>query len=450
VQTFTETLKAWLPSLSLAALVILFVAHFSVVATHAVNVPFWDEWTFFERSKPEAFPDKFSSAWLLPQMNEHRLVPTKLLLWTLLRLNGWNAVTNQLINFLLYGLIIVSLMMFAARMVPSVPTWTTAAFLIFLLSPTNYANHFWAVQSVVHFSLLFFLLAVYFLFDERQRNSSLLLGAVMAILATYSFLSGLIAVSVLILLFGVFKAIRILQSSGAEGRRKDLVQLAMVVLPVGAAIGLYFFGYDKGKSQALLFPNTRLFWSYLLDLYSWAFGFSTSSFLLGLICFLLVVTPIVGELWRSGRRLPSSTWAVLSFSLGIMAIMLAFTGGRAGDDSLRSAKISRYAEVVMMLVPVTVFAWSIFLRNRPVLRKYLLIGLWSLCFLGYANDWLWFRVYGSMARERREGVNCIKNYYEHGGEGKCPTIYPRPIAEMLERAKQVNASFYREIKSGGS
>lgn len=450
MKSLVAGLKPWIPSLPLVALVILFLVHFSVIATHAVNVPFWDEWTFFDQSKPEAFPDQFTFGWLLPQMNEHRLVPTKLMLWTLLQFDGWNAVTNQLINFMLYGVIIMSLIRFARRMVPGLPLWITAGFLLFLLSPTNNGNHFWAVQSLVHFSVLFFLLAVYFLFDEQQRNSSLLLGACLAILAVYSFISGLVAVCVLVVIFSLFKTIRILQSPSAAERRKDLAQLAMVIVPIAGMIGLYFLGYDKGKSQApLTLPFQKSFWSYLLDLYSWGFGFSTSSMVLGLICLLLVVIPIVGEVWRNFRRLPSSTWALIAFALGIMAIMVAITGGRAGDE-IAEAQISRYAEFVMMLIPITVFAWSIVLRNRPLVRKYMLIGLWCFCFLGYSNDWFWFHIYGSMARERIEGVNCIKNYYEHGGEAKCPTIYPWPIAEKLERAKQVNASFYRQIKEGGS
>jgi len=450
VNNLRETLIRWLPGLSLAALIILFAVHFSIIASHAVNVPYGDEWTFFEKSKPEALPDKFSFGWLLPQMNEHRMVPTKLMIWTLLRLNGWNAVTNQLINFLLYGVIIVSLIMFARRMVPSLPTWITAGFLIFLLSPTNYANHFWAIQSLVHFTVLFFLLAVYLLFDERQRNSSLLSGTSLAVFAMYSSFGGLVAVCVLILTFGLFKAVRVFQALNGAERRNNLAQLVAVILPLASGLALYFIGYDQGMRQApLMLPNTKLFWSYLLDLYSWGFGFSTSSSVLGLICFLLVVVPIVGGVRRNLRGLPSSTWAVFAFSLGIMAIMVAMTAGRAADESLGGAKISRYAEFVMMLVPCAVFAWSIFLRNQPAFRKYLLIGLWSVCFLGYANDWLWFRIYGSMGRERQTGTSCIRSYYEHGGDGRCPTIYHSPIAEMLERGRDINASFYLENKARG-
>jgi hypothetical protein len=45
-----------------------------------------------------------------------------------------------------------------------------------------------------------------------------------------------------------------------------------------------------------------------------------------------------------------------------------------------------------------------------------------------------------------EGVECIKSYYKHGGQAMCPTLYAAPLEPMLDEAKKLNLSFYKEIQ----
>jgi hypothetical protein len=99
-----------------------------------------------------------------------------------------------------------------------------------------------------------------------------------------------------------------------------------------------------------------------------------------------------------------------------------------------------------MLVPFTAFAWAIFLRDQPNLKKYALVGLWVFCCLGFSYKWLWFPVYRVQRDSRMEGVECIKSYYKHGGQAMCPTLYAAPLEPMLDEAKKLNLSFYKEIQ----
>ena len=431
----------WLTIIFLTLCVALYAAHFWVIYKNAVNVLFWDEWGLLD---PKALPAGFSFRWIVGQVNEHRIALTKLLMSVLFYVSGLNQVLNMAITYALYGVLLSCLVFFAQRMVPHQPKWITLAFIVFLLSPANWENHFWGFQSAYHFSVLFSLLTAFFLFSEPQTVARLTLGASMAVLATYSFFSGLVAVCILIVLFGGFKILRALRLSGAD-RRRECLQLAAVATPVSVFVAVYFVGYSRNPtSPPIALPYTESFWRFFTNIVSWGFGFETDSVVLGGICLLLVLTPIVLEVWKRGWRLPASSWAVFAYSMAMLAVLAAIAVGR-GYGGAR-AKISRYHDFSMMLVPFTIFAWAIVLKDRPDLRKYMLASLWIFCFLGYSYKWLWFPVYHQQAELRREGVRCIKNYYDHGGEALCPTIHPVPIKTMLDEGKRLNVSFYREIQ----
>ena len=128
----------------------------------------------------------------------------------------------------------------------------------------------------------------------------------------------------------------------------------------------------------------------------------------------------------------------------MLGILASIAGARGNFNE--GSKSSRYADFAMMLVPFTAFAWAIILRDRPNLKKYALVGLWLFCCLGFSYKWLWFSVYRVQRDSRKEGVECIKAYYKHGGQAMCPTLYAAPLESMLDEAKRLNLSFYKEIQ----
>ena len=438
----SSQISFWLTIFFLTLCVAIYAGHFWVIYQNAVNVPYWDEWGLFD---PRALPAGLSFRWIFLQANEHRIALTKLLMAGLFYLNGLNQILSIAITYVLYGVLLSCVVMFAQRMVPHLPKWTTLAFVIFLLTPANWENHFWGFQSAYHFAVLFSLLTAFFLFDESQSVARLALGVSTAVLATYSFFSGLVAVCILIVFFAVFKTLHAGRVSGEERKRKYL-QLVAVATPVIAFVAMYFIDYHRNlAAPPRALPYTESFWRFFTNIVSWGFGFETDSVVLGIICLLLVLSPIVLEVWKNGWRLPASSWAVFAYTLAMLAVLAAISVGR-GYGGAR-AKISRYNEFSMMLVPFTLFAWAIFLKDRTKLRTYMLASLWIFCFLGYSYKWLWFPVYHQQAEIRRQGVRCIENYYAHGGEALCPTIHPVSIKPMLDEGKRLNLSFYREVQA---
>lgn len=421
----------------------LYVIHFAILQGYAVNVPYWDEWDALD---PNQLPAGFSLSWVFSQHNEHRIVTTRLFTWALYKLNGWNLITHQTINFLLYALLLFLIVCFARRFLPQLGSWIILVFMLFLLSPIAWENHFWGFQMQFHFSLLFFLAAVYFWYDERQRWSDIVLGSVMAVLAIYSISSGLISGLVGLSVFTLFKLLRLRSASNTEIRKRELQQLLWVVGLVGGSIALWFVDYHSVARHPLhVLPYKKLFWMYFVNIVGLGFGLDVKEFLPNFFFLLVVLTPILGGIWQERGRLPNSSWAVYSAVAGILASLSVITIGRA-NFGVAQAKGSRYSEIAMILIPLTVMAWAIFLKDRKRVRVGMLLGLWLLCFLTFANNWSEFSEYEAHAKQRTRGVLCIEKYYAGQGDGNCPSLYPLPLAEKLDEAKQLNISFYQSIQ----
>ncbi len=437
----SRTISTWLTRLLLVLCIAIYSGHLWIILQNAVNVPFWDEWGILS---PDALPAGFTFRWIFAQANEHRIVLTKLQSWALFYIDGHNHIVSLVFTYALWGVLLACVVLFARRMVPQLPLWVVLAFILLLLTPINWENNSWGFESCYRFAVLFPLLAVYFLFREPQTGPRLALGASMCVLAMYSFFAGLLAVCILILLFACFKVIRALNVSGSQ-RRMEYVQLLAVVTPVLIFVALYFVDYHRvSYHPKLAFPWEASFWRFFTNLVSWGFGFETNSVILGALCLLLVLAPVAAEIWHQRLRLAGSSWGVYGLLFAMLGILASIAMGRAHFSP--SAKISRYADFGMMLVPFSALAWAIFLKERPQLKKYVLVGFWIFCCLGFSYKWLWFPVYRVQRDSRLVGVECIKSYYQHQGPGMCPTLYAAPMGPMLDEAKRLNLSFYRDLE----
>lgn len=437
--------EARMNRLALVVCIGVFVYHFAVVWTYAVNVPFFDEWAFFN---PDALPAGFSLRWLFALHNEHRMVTTKLVVWALFLLNGWDAALHQALNFVVFGLLLAWLYWFARRAAPRLAPWVVLSFLVLLLTPLNIENHSWAFQSVVHFWLLFFLVAAYFLFEESQRGRSLAAGCAAVVLSAYSLAGGVLSGLVLLGAFAVFKLLRARRAADGRLMKRELFQLVAVACVVGGALALWFVGYQRPNNDATVTPPyAASFWVFFLNVVSVGFGFEEPSVVPGVVCLFVVLAPLGGLVWRRGGRLKGAEWSIVVAAAGLLAVLAVTTLGRAGFG-VRLAKASRYTEFGMALVPLSALAWALFLEGRRRLRAWVLAGVWVFCLAGSWSSWWEFGDYKSQAIYRVTGMRCLKVYYDRGGAARCPLLHPEDLGERLEAGKRLNASFYRELMAG--
>ncbi|ATB38441.1 hypothetical protein CYFUS_003876 [Cystobacter fuscus] len=430
------------PRLAIAASVGVFLVHLALVWHYAVDIPYWDEW---EMLRPEAFPSEHLSLdWLFARHNEHRIVTTKLVHWLFFRLSGWNHIGLIVFNFLFFGLLLLAMARLMRRAVPDLPVVAVMAFLLFLQTPLNYENHLWGFQLQFHFLLLMLCLGIMMLFDEQQRSGWLVSGAVLLVMGAYSFSSGITAGLAAMGVFVGFKALRALRAQDTATKPRELAQLGAAGLITLAGIAAAALGqrHLDGHPEFTL-PHQSKFWVYLVNLVGLGFGFEQQSELVGTLCLLAVVVPVGWLLLRSRLRLTSAQWMLVAMIAAVGAALATITLGRAGFGVV-SAKSSRYMEIAFLLVPLTAAIWWSVLEPWTKARRTALVVLWTGCLIGAAND-VSLKYYRAQRDERMEGVACARQYYLNGGEANCGRLYPVPIPERLDRARQLKLSFVEDI-----
>jgi hypothetical protein len=440
LQIHELTVESRLALLVLLVCLGLYFFHLRLVWKYAVDVPFMDEWASFE---PDQLPNGLSVGGLFAQHNEHRLLTTRLFVWLQYQLNGWNLEVHQRLNFAIYGFIILAVGWFSKAAVPEIPVWLIAGFLVFLLSPIGWWNHFMGYQSQVHFWLLFYLVAAYFLFRETERWLDLTIGSTAATLSTYSMAGGFVSSLVLVAMFALFKAIRI--HSAPESRKaRSFAQLLFVLGFLGTATLLWLLNYQKPSYHpALVLPYQGKFWSFFLNIISLGFGIDMVSNVVGGFCLLLVIAPLLAVILINKGNLSGRQWRIFVSTVGVLAILASVSTGRAGSG-IEQAKESRYFEFAMLLIPLSEVSWAFLLYSRKFLQAAVIAGLWIFCLVTFGNNWKEFPNYRIESVQRKAGLRCLSAYYQGHGDGDCPTLFPAPIpARFLEEAKVLNVSFYR-------
>jgi len=439
----SSTLKHRLSALPLLVCVLLFLFHFSVIRKYAVNIPYMDEWALFSGDN---HPASIDLRWLYVQHNEHRTATTKIFVWLQYQINGWNVRTHLLIDFVIYGFLLTWLVWFARRMAPHLSTWIVFAFLIFFLSPIIWIEHLVAYPVAVHFWLIFFFVSAYFLFTERQQWASLVVGCLASILSMYSFAAGFVTSLVLLLAFWIFKGLRARHATGNKDRTREFRQLLLVTVLVGGALVGWIIGYrTPWYHPPLIFPYHLAFWRFFLNLISFSFGVDRLSVFWGVIFLLIVLAPICGEVWKRRGNLSSMQWAAFAIVFAILADLAAISIGRASFGTFWS-RSPEYAEHGMPLIILSAINWSIFFRDRKILRACSIAALWIFCLVAFTDNWD-FDIYRYHSGLRLEGARCVRAYYQGIGDGGCPSILPGPSNPQLplfDQAKRLNASFSRD------
>ena len=396
-------------------------------------------------------PASVDWTWLYEQANDHRTATTKLFVWLQFQLNGWNLRTHLILSFLIYGVCLAWLVWIARKMAPKLPPWVILAFALFYMTPITWIVHVMGYGVAVHFWLLFMLMATYCLFREPQTWHILVLGCLASILSMYSFAAGVATAVVLLTGFSLFKSHRAYAAKDTRARRRELLQLLLVAGLIGGALVVWIIGWKKTPARLpWVLPHHLMFWSFFLNLVALSFGIERISALWGLICLLIVITPAGWMIAKKRTDLPGPQWASLVLTAAVLADLVLIAIGRA-EYGIQIAKYPQYAEHGMPLIILSVVNWSFLLDARHRLKTLFIAALWFSCLVTFGGDWS-FGIYEKIYADKLEGSRCVQAYYERGFEqtgaaARCPTVFPwpAPMVGVLESAKKVNPSFYREL-----
>ncbi len=436
-------IRPFVSTFFIVGLIALFLAHLAVIWIYAVNVPYADEWMM---AFSPLGPPPFTFRWIITPHNEHQILTTHFFIAAQYYLNGWNVRTNIILNFLIYGVTLLWLIRLARRMAPHLSLGTVAAFTLFMLSPIDWMNHLIGLQVCFHFWLLFFLISAYFLFDARQSWARIIVATVALILSMCSLAAGLFSGVVLCLFFTLFKIARAKSAENATLRRTEICQLLLVTLSLIGAIGLWLKGYEVSPTRfQTIMPNHLAFWRMFLNLISFGFGVDTISSTIGIICLLIVLVPFAYQLVRRKSTWPVNRWASLGVTSALLVVIASVAMGRTALG-LEWSKVSRYSEMAMPLILLTAVNWSWMLRKKSLLHHLALVTLWLICVVAFADNWS-TTPYRELSEAHKVGVRCIENYYRIGGAAQCNHLANIPLATYLDKARELDASFYREAEA---
>ncbi|MDD2367029.1 MAG: hypothetical protein PHN84_12775 [Desulfuromonadaceae bacterium] len=416
-------------------LALLYVYQLSLVSRYGIDLPYEDEWDFF---KAASLSESFSWRWLTGFHVEDRIILTRLMSWLNFKVLGLDFAIQKIFNMLIFGALIVLLTRFKERVTGAGNFNLFPMFLIFMLSMIARENHLWAFQGLYHLMLLFSVAALYNAFDQKVGLLSAFAFALCMILEMSTSSAWIVFVAVYLACITIF-----IISGISESRIERLAGLRFLLIVWSITIAgalLWFHGYVTSEwPPPKLYPTDIRFWEYYLNIISFGFGFDTISIFPGLLCVAIVVTPLVLLLHHRETRWQTSTWQVLTATLGILALLAAISVGR-GDFG--EPKTSRYSEIGFMLIPYAAMAWWLMFRKTGN-KKYpvLLLILWLFCFSAYSDNWS-TQKYAEARQINLYNLECVDGYYNGIGDGVCQG---RTSASDLDRAKEMNVSFTRQF-----
>lgn len=423
------------------ALVALAVVHGVYIVRGAVDVPYWDEW---EMLRPDALSASFDPAWILRPHNEHRIVMTKLQVWALYRLDGWNIAHQIDMNYAVY-LSIIALLIVLGRRLAQVPATVTAAFMPFLLSTVCWTNFSMGFQLHFHAYVLFTLAAVGCWFGFGTGAVGRVGGAVCAVIAAYSFSAGVPMATVVVIAYAAWSLWR-----WRVPRSRTGAQAAWDLLAAAVTIGLiaaWFVGYPAHVTQGrLAWPWTWRFWQFYLNCLSGGFGFKIASVVPGLLILAAWSGGAAVLLRRSlitgrGSPPPRVVGAVVA-GLAVLAAIAPIAIGRSTlMDPYSAGKTTRYLEISSMMLPMLMFVIHAVTRGRE--RRVALAALWLVCAVAFSNDYR-FSQYEKVAEAGEAGLHCIASQLDQP-QITCGNLYPLPLREKVDRAFELNVSFTRRL-----
>jgi len=421
---------------------LLYLFVFAQVALLAVNVPCDDEW--------DEVPRHPLLQWLVAPHNEHRILTTKLLIYALWRLDGWNFAVHQTINFLIFGGLTLSVVTVSRKLQPDLPAWVLFAFCLFTLAPVDIENHTWGFQTQWHLVILFLIWSVYLLFDPRQDFKRILGGALCGLGCIYSLATGVPAMALTLLAFATFKATRFLRAQKTLEKRTEAKDLALVAAILGAGFVTYKLGFASGQVPQL--PISGVYWEFLLGLI--LNGFCAPQYVSwGIACLAIYLAPILLEFLANGlKSRPAMLWPVLLLPTCMLASLAGIAAGRC-LLGVPQAFASRYSEFTLIAIPLLAAAlWASF-RAHPWLRATALGAFWLFCAAMYIPHWQDLSLgpqglFVQIHKSREVDLEQLHQCYIHGQVCNSP-IHESPVTmDMFRQADALHLSFMEYVKHG--
>jgi len=416
----------------------LYLWQFLMLWRYAVDLPFWEEWEFFE---PAALQRGLTLDWLFRHFgtNQQVVVFTKLMAWLDFKLFNLDFARLKLMNYLVFGGFLAVLIRFGRQV--SGGFRLLPFFILFLVSPLAYEAHAASFQSGEIFVLLFTVLMLCYAAPEKPGLLESSLFAAAALGAVFSMHTGVASAGILLLGRTVFILCRILAKE--VDKRAAVISLLVSWLIILAGIGYWLSGFNRTAVDTVrrLMPTEWSFWDQFFNLLSFGFGFDTAHPLPGIIILIFLLAPLLLLLVNETTRREKSTWQILPAILVLLALAAMITFGRGG--MFATLKLSRYTVYLSPLIPFGAMAWWLVLKERRALWGVLAL-FWVFCCAAFTDNWS-YGIYRDLRQMDLMTLECIEEYSSGKGDGNCPDTHGVPIGGFFDNARKLQISFTRQF-----
>ncbi len=425
-------MKRWWPEVLLVAAAIYQLV---LIVSFSVNFPYADEW---ELIVPDVLRNP-SWKWLWAFHNEHRILFSRL--WSIgwFRVSGLHITGGLVLNFFLYCASVGLIYALKVKTLGWHRFQTFALFLLPFFSTLPIQNNMWFFQSCFHFSSLATLGMVLLLFTPGDARNAWL---------TFFSASALIFFNIFSTAQGLPLSLGLILCYLTWTLWKNPARWPMAVGLVvvwGAISAIWFVDYPP-RIGGYFGPHRWEFWFFWLQTVGKVLGATDhrKAVLAALLC--LVLLGLYLRVLRQRRvewqiHLP---WMALAFS--VFAGLAAVTLGRA-HHNLYSALEPRYFSMSGLLLPVLALAaWTVAQETRRPQRTKLIFAFFLL--LTYSGYFGW-QGYEREFRVKAAGLDCVQTHFAIPNDPvECPQVYPGPLRERLEYARELQLSFMKSLPGG--
>ncbi|WP_437203500.1 hypothetical protein [Planctomicrobium sp. SH664] len=141
-----------------------------------------------------------------------------------------------------------------------------------------------------------------------------------------------------------------------------------------------------------------------------------------------------------GRSWQTGDWEYVTVLFALFAALLCIAYGRSAFG-IDYSKSSRYAEIAMLLVPITVLGVA---RATYGTQRTVLLGVvWLVAAAGYSNDWDFVSPYRQFFTDRKAETDCLQKLASNADSSPCLTNTWGEPQTLLQRAIGLRVSFTR-------
>ena len=361
----------------------------------AVNVPFWDAWSFVRVLQAYTEGGNWLSIIWEPAQ-AHRLFFPKLIFLLLAQFTDWNVVTQMYVSHLLaWGSLLILFLLYQKTIGGSLWGFVPVAWLVFSLG--QWENILWGWQVSIYLQVFSFLITIFFLTSQR-----IFWAIIFGIVSSYSFLNGL-----LIWPIGMLVLIAM--------RTKKWFLVAWFFSSV-LVIGFYFTNYTFGETQFPESVNVLEFVTFFLANIGAPLGGVELmlSTVMGIFV-ILILLRISWRKWQYGQIFELSELEIISGSLLLFAFIssVVITIGRVGYGHLDWAKSSRYITITSIgIIGIYFLVLNGFQNNSTRVQEHSMLAAFvTVMFVGLiTHNLLGIRI-GKLKYESRTRMKyALQNY----------------------------------------